>query len=98
MTDAHKKIGVFEMVIWKYKLEITDLQSVQMPVGAIVLSVHRQGPDLCLWSMVDPSEPMQARHFEVHGTGNQMPDGGKRLYVGTVVVGALVWHVFERLA
>jgi len=29
------------MVIWKYKLEIVDLQAINMPVGASVLSVHR---------------------------------------------------------
>lgn len=89
--------GVLKMVIWKYKLDITDSQSIDMPVGAMVLSVHRQGPDLCIWALVEPSEPMHPRVFEVHGTGNPMDASGKRLYVGTVVVGALVWHVFERL-
>lgn len=85
------------MVIWKYKLEIVDLQAINMPVGASVLSVHRQGPDLCMWAMVDTSEPMQGRQFEVIGTGNPI-NPAQRLFVGTVVVGSLVWHVFERLS
>ena len=35
--------------IYKYELEITEIQTVEMPVGAEILCVQFQDEALCLW-------------------------------------------------
>jgi len=91
----HKKI-------YKYKLQITDKQQVQMPKDSLLLSVHRVGEDLCLYALVDPNTPqVDIRHIEVVGTGNPIKYdmGIERKFLGTVVLldGKFVAHVFERI-
>lgn len=86
--------------IWKYCLEITDLQRVEMPPGAQILSIGNQNDTVCLWSIADVSTKFwQQRWFEVIGTGNRlnMNFGIERKFIGTVQINAFVWHVFERL-
>jgi len=83
------------MQIWKYELEVTDVQSVIMPRGAEVLSVQNQGGSICLWVIVDPKEENVWREFEIIGTGNPMEPDIRRSFIGTVQVDRLVWHVFE---
>jgi hypothetical protein len=82
--------------IWKYKLRITDEQSIEMPTGAQFLSVQFQDGDLCMWALVDLDEPMHRHRFYVVGTGNPMPRGAT-YHIGTVQQPGLhlVWHVFE---
>lgn len=86
------------MVIWKYELEIKDLQHVDMPYGAKILSVANQNGNLCMWASVDPSAEKMWRFVEIIGTGHLIPTdlNGERIFIGTVVIGSLVWHVFER--
>lgn len=43
--------------IWKFRLEITDEQMVDLPLGAEVLSVGMQGQDLHVWALVNPDYP-----------------------------------------
>lgn len=81
--------------VWKYTLlpECT----LEMPRGAQLLSVHVQGDDICLWALVDSSQPLTPRHFVIFGTGHAIHDV-ELTYIGTVMMlgGALVFHVFER--
>lgn len=82
------------MIIWKYELQLTDRQTVVMPIGSEILSVDNQRGSLCLWAMADPEQPEQNRNIEIIGTGNPMLDG-RREFIGTVVMNPFVWHVFE---
>ena len=82
------------MVIYKYKLEITDSQVIQIPDGGVILSVADQDGALCLWAAVNPERPVVNRMIEVIGTGNPITSGRKR-YIGTVVMTPFVWHVLE---
>lgn len=86
------------MVIWKFELQITDMQELMMPEGAEFLSVANQNGSLCLWATVDPSKEKRHRYIEIIGTGNPMPmdTGVDRKFIGTAVVNPFVWHVFER--
>ena len=82
--------------IWKYQLRhlVTVLD---MPSGAEILTVQMQGEDLCIWALVDPSQPNEARQFHVYPTGAiEAPDSAE-CYVGTVMNlnDSQVWHVFE---
>lgn len=84
--------------IFKYTLEITSDQTVQMPQGAWILSVANQGGNLCLWAMVDIDCNLHPRHIEVIGTGHRVVQdmGVERTFIGTVLINQFVWHVFER--
>lgn len=87
-------------VIWKYPLRIKDVNFVKMPEGAKVLSVAIQNGTLCLWAMVDTSQIIKERAFKIIGTGHPInfDDPASELsFIGTVIDGQFVWHVFELL-
>lgn len=88
--------------IWKFPLQTTDQQSLEMPESAEILSVQVQGETPCLWALVDPQAIRLTRVFETFGTGHPVPvDAGhiRRKFIGTyqLLSGALVFHVFERI-
>lgn len=85
--------------IWKYELQVTSMQEVQIPKGAELLSVANQNGSLCMWAKVDADKKRERRHIEIFGTGNPMPQdmGVDRRFIGTAVIDPFVWHVFERL-
>jgi hypothetical protein len=80
--------------IWKYELRVVDHQTVQMPIGARILTVQVQRDALCLWAIVDQEAKRETRIFCIFGTGERFnrPDA---TYIGTVQDGDFVWHVFE---
>lgn len=81
--------------IWKYPILIDDAQIVPMPHNAIILSAKLQGDTLCLWALVSPvDEPVRDRRIWIYGTGHEIY-GDPGVYVGTVLVGSLVFHVFD---
>ena len=82
--------------IWKYELE-PGLTELRMPEGAQVLTMQIQNGTPCLWVKVDPGAQQEDRVFKVYGTGHDIPDYPRLMYVATAQMGdgALVWHVFE---
>ena len=83
------------MRIWKFPLQITDRQVVEMPVLARPLSVAEQDGQLMMWAHVN-EKSNEKRNYEIRiiGTGNGMPDSVGN-FIGTVVMSyGLVWHVF----
>jgi hypothetical protein len=83
-----------------YKYEISPKCDLQLPRGALVLSVGCQGDSLFLWAEVQPeAREKESRHFVVYGTGHEIPEtaGVVRKFIGTAQMhgGSLVWHVFE---
>lgn len=75
--------------IWKYTLEITDIQHVDLPEGAEVLHVDNQNESLCMWALVDPkAKPGPMRYFEIFGTGHPIKEdvGVSRKFLGTVIM------------
>lgn len=89
--------------LWKFNLEVTDIQHVRMPKGAKVRKVGVQRGELCLWVEVDTEAEKEERTFEVIGTGNPMPTdmGIERTYIDSVQMERrgmeFVWHVYERV-
>lgn len=89
--------------VWKYGLSgyIGATQTVEMQKGALILTVQRQGSGINLWAKIDDSMPTETRNFIVIGTGFDIPAlaaGSEYVYIGTVQVSQLVWHVFEIVA
>lgn len=90
------------MTIWKYKLELTDEQDVEMPVNAQILCVQEQHGKIMLWAVVDETvEALKLKHrIVIYGTGKPVDPKRDMTYIGTVQIdnvgeGTLVWHIFE---
>lgn len=83
--------------VWKWLLEMTDENTIEMPEGASVLSVQVQHEHPCLWALVRPDAPRIQRRFRIVGTGHEFDPTGLT-YVGTFQLygGELVFHLFER--
>lgn len=82
--------------IWKYPLEITDEQFIDVPLGSEPLSVQIQNDQLCIWVGVpNDGRPTKEQPIRIYGTGHPV-DSLLKDYVGSVqqAGGALVWHVF----
>ena len=89
------------MKIYKYRLELTDRQTISLPVRAELLDVQIQNGQLCLWAMVEPDAPKTSCEIEIIGTGHEMDHFNEedlvRHHLATIQTqgGAFVWHVFE---
>ena len=87
--------------IWKFVLDTTDKQELEMPKGAELLSVQEQHGQPCLWALVDPNEVNESRIFEIFGTGHPVPYDMevKRKFIGTyqLAEGDFIGHLFERI-
>lgn len=82
--------------IYKYKLELADVQPVNMPMNAEILCAKVQDGNICIWALVDSNAPMIRRVIEIIGTGNPIADVGRsRKYIGTVEQNPFIWHIFE---
>lgn len=80
-------------VVWKAVLRVDHLQTVETPEGAELLFVHEQDGNICIWFACNPAHKREFRTIMIVGTGHVMLDEG--VYIGSVVIGALVFHVFE---
>ena len=81
--------------IWKFPLDVTGYQRVNMPAKAKILCVQTQGGYPCLWAQVESTSEVEPRAFVIAGTGHPQDTGGK--YIGTFQLhgGELVFHAFE---
>ena len=83
------------MVIWKYPLELTDRQVIEMPYDSEIIHIGEQNGQLTLWALVDENEEQkEQRAVLVYGTGHPIIFGPAHRHVGTAQVGPFVWHVF----
>ncbi len=89
--------------IYKYQLETTDNQEIEMPVFAKVLTVQTQNETPCLWVEVNTEETdTETRRFKIFGTGHPIirdcPNDSYK-YIGTyqLLGGSFIGHVFEHI-
>jgi hypothetical protein len=80
--------------IWKYPLEVEDLQQIEMPVGAQVLAVEVRNGQPCLWAKVDPTKLNVVCEIATVGTGHPANHAEGLQYIGTYQLGNFVGHVF----
>jgi hypothetical protein len=72
--------------IFKYALQVESRQLIQIPKGAEILSVGRQGPLPFLWAMVDENQPHETRVFRNVTTGDVF--NAERLsFIGRIQLG-----------
>jgi hypothetical protein len=85
-------------VIWKFNIK-PDRFELQLPIGAIVLTVQTQNGIPYIWAVCNPIAEMENRVFLLLGTGCNNPEIQHCKYIGTFQMegGMLVFHLFEVL-
>jgi hypothetical protein len=85
--------------IYKYKLKQQELQYVEMPLGAEILSAQSLGVHVWVWALVNADEKQKERRWvAVYKTGEPIQvktDELKFIDTCQFEEGALVLHVFE---
>jgi len=87
-----------QQVIYKYPLAMLDRQEILMSSDAEILTAQTQEGKIFIWALVNKTAAIEKVSFEIHGTGNPIPDlqeGERRQWVGTVQIYAMVWHIFK---
>lgn len=84
--------------IYKYQLEVTDEQTVEIPAGAVLLDVQVQNGIPCMWCVVEPTANKFPYKVWIAGTGHPMIKY-PCFYAGTFQLPerGLVFHVFTEL-
>jgi hypothetical protein len=85
--------------IWKFNLETTDYQCVEMPLDAEILTVQTQFKEPKLWCLVDTDKPKAFRKIRIIGTGHPIEENFTGKYIATYQLsgGNYVFHVFEEI-
>lgn len=86
--------------IWKFKLDITDEQTISVPKKSLLLqTVLIQDGTPVVWVMCDSSiKENEDIVIVTLGTGNPIPENiEKLLYVGTYQLLTFVGHVFVKI-
>lgn len=89
--------------IYKYPIELIEVQDVELPAGAEILHVAFQqlSQQFCLWAIVDPeTTQIVSRTIKIYGTGHPLkidtPDQTLN-YLGSIQDEPFVWHIFEQV-
>lgn len=78
--------------IFKYVLQLGEHNIVQGCESFRPVHVAVQDGQLCVWAELDTAADPQNHRFAVIGTGHPAPVPGE--YVGSVLSGMFVWHVY----
>lgn len=87
--------------IYKYPFPIAGIGSikVEMPRGAQILDVQKQGEKFYLWALIDTDEVvMKPQGFTIIGTGQEIDKNATQYWIKywkTIQDGAFVWHIFR---
>lgn len=80
--------------IYKYSLQISDEQTIEIPRYAKPLCVQMQNGILCLWAEVDTRFAKEIKTVYTYGTGHAIDRSGIQ-YLGTYQTeNNLVFHVY----
>lgn len=85
--------------IYKYPIEVTDEQTLTLPVNSQILTVQAQGNTPCIWAMIDTAETRTEQiAVRVYGTGHPIADSERQIYIGTfqLLGGQFVFHAFYK--
>lgn len=90
--------------IYKYKLNLTENQEIEIPYILIqgrvsrlkeqVLKIDIQDDSIYMWCMVDLDKYEISRNITIVGTGLDADHVDVRDYIGTVQLNGYVWHIF----
>lgn len=84
--------------IYKYDLEITEEQSIEIQKNYRILSIQSQKDSLRLWALIDKDETIFEKiDIRIYGTGKTLPENISAFQHYTTIElcdGNLVWHIF----
>ena len=86
--------------VFKYKLETTEYQVLQIPRDGKILTVQIQQNNVVLWVLVEADKEYEDRTFIIVGIGHPIYETDKELiYIGTYQLsdGEFTRHVFEKV-
>jgi len=81
--------------IWKYEIKIQDKFSLDLPINHKILSFQEHGGRCYIWVLnfsIDIDCTVKT-NFRIVGTGQDI-DFPTCTYIGTVINGFFVWHLF----
>ena len=86
------------MRILKFTLNNLDLQTIDVPAGAELMTVQMQEGQPRLWALCDENAPVRPRRIAMYGTGHPI-NKHPGIYIATFQVdcGALVFHAFDEV-
>jgi hypothetical protein len=88
-------LEIIMITVYKYPIQITDTQTVEMPIGAQLIHVGLDPLGTpCVWAKVRSDSQTEEREIHVYGTGHRM-SGQAYNHVGSFCQGPFVWHVFS---
>lgn len=89
-----------ETTIYKYPLDITDIQKIEVPACPDfmpkILCVQLQNETPCLWVEVPVVKQFTTLKIQTYGTGHTIRSN-KQQYIGTYQIRGLVFHVYKDL-
>lgn len=83
--------------IFKYPLDLEGRQIVLLPEGAKILHANMQQGKPYLWAIVDTDKEDESRAIRIYGTGHQIQQPEKLVFINTILDHQFVWHVFESI-
>lgn len=85
--------------IWKFTLATRNEAGIfKVPEGAHFFYAGQDpSGELCAWAYVNTAEPEVHRRIAVVGTGQPFPFESGADFLGTVVEGPYVWHIFAEM-
>lgn len=89
------------ITIYKYPLQITDSQSIEIPACHKILDIQFQESQLVLWALVNPNFVKLLKHIYIFGTGQPIEHYSNPSmftdtyqYLKTIQQNGFVWHIF----
>lgn len=77
----------------------TNEQTINLPIGAKILTAQVQGPSLCIWYLFDEAvTEKEPRYLKIYPTGCEVDSHTQNLYYIATFQwdgGALIGHLFE---
>lgn len=93
-----EKSNIKKQTIWKYNLLPIGEQFLELPSENTILSVQTQDNNICIWVKINPECTTKIQKtIEIIGTGHSFTDEYHRIFIGTVQIHSLVFHIFERV-
>lgn len=81
--------------ICKYPLDLTDQQTIELPIIREILDVQFQNGVACIWVKLESDDEVKELvTINTYGTGHLIPRIEQK-YIGTYQDGNFVFHVFE---
>lgn len=82
-------------MIYKYPLELKELQILDMYEQSEIIGVQIQDNEIVMWALVDNEKDMIECAIKLYGTGHTIRDNINDLsFIGTVQLNSYVWHLF----